>query len=164
MRPEGQTMPQQQFDRGPPPGVLAQRTLLMADVVRQYPTAFAAPYAADPDAGWLIGRLYLAGQLSSTQRDAAKELLSVTKRYEALLLAPKSVDSVLMLQPRGLSTESDAAYVKRFHKARRKYERLYHALADAGHDARTAVAKALNEQPASLALVRKGLNALLPRL
>lgn len=152
--------PRKQKDEGPPPHVLAQRYILMKGAVQAYPGAFAGPLAMDPDAAWLIGRLYLVRQLSREQRDAGEKLARAARAYERVLLAPRRPDSTHLLEPSGVSTESDQAHMKRFRRAKRNYDRLYEALADAGREALRAVSKALADEQPNLEHLRKGLNAL----
>jgi hypothetical protein len=132
----------------------------LSAMIREYPQKFAAALALDPDAGSYIGRLYLVGQITQRQKDAADKLRRASRSYEAVLGAPQAPRALDMNRVNGTSTEDEAVHTRRFRRAKTGYERLYHALSLCGHDVVRAVAGGLRGEAVRLDWLRCGLDAI----
>lgn len=159
-QPDGRVKPEVV---GPSKEMLDRRIEVLSAMIAEYPQKFAASMALDADAGWHIGRLYLVGQLSQRQKDAADRFRRVSRAYESVLGglgAPQQPHALDMNRTAGLSNEDDAAYTKRFKRAKAAYERLQLAVSVHGHDVMRAVAGALRGEVVRLDWLRKGLDSI----
>jgi len=119
--------------------------------------------AKEGDAGWYIGRLRLVGKITQQQRDAAERYKSAIDAYKSALRVfdppaePKAMD---IGKISGRINESDEDHQRRFERAKADYERLYHALADHGHNMVRTVTRALNDEEVDIETLRTGLEIL----
>ena len=160
-KPSGQI--RRQRDAGPTPETLRQRALQLggARVDRQD--------LMGPDAGWPIGRLYLAGlladgttepdlELAVARRDAAHGFWKTGRVYASLLLAPKQPSAVEPGRPAVGRTNDDNQ--DQFVLIKATYDASVEALAEAGHEVLFAVSRAVNDQQVPIELLKRGLDVL----
>ena len=109
------------------------------------------------DAGWHVGRLFIWGEITEGQRDAAERWQKVSRRYEALLLVPKKPEALSLGPPRGERPDDP----DEFAAVKKEYEICFHAVSSKGRNVLRAVTAAMGEDSdAPIDLVRTGLEAL----
>lgn len=129
--------------------------------------------ACSQDAGWLIGRWYLAGRFGDPKakddavadraralRDAAERFWRCCRAYEHLLLAPAKPTAVDPNRAHGQDLVGSVAYARRFGFVSGQYNASYVVLLDCGRDVLLAVKRALQDEEAPVSLVIRGLEAL----
>lgn len=141
-----------------------RRAVQMAEVILAYPTATGGPIAAlmqsYPDTSWYIGRLFLAGVISQSERDAADQYRKVIEEYRTLLGGPKTPTGLDARRIGGLEPVSPIVATQRFKAVKKKYDRYHDALAVHGNGVVKAVTKALNEETPNHEFLFRGLKAL----
>ena len=161
-KPSGQI--RRQRDAGPTPEALSQRARLLKGaqgVDRQD--------LMGPDAGWPIGRLYLAGLLTDgegeaeceqavARRDAAYAFWKTGRVYASLLLAPRQPSAIEPGRPAVGRTNDDNQ--DQFVLIKATYDASVEALAEAGHDVLFAVSRAVNDQQVPIEILTRGLDVL----
>lgn len=109
------------------------------------------------DAGWYIGQLYLRGQLTVHQKDAAEKWQRAARRYEGLLLSPKRPTAVVLDMPMGERVDDP----EEFERVKTQYEQCYNAVAARGFHVLRVVLAALKEDASGrVDLIQEGLEAL----
>ena len=153
---------------GPTDELLAKRAELVGSA-----------YATHPDAGWLVGILYLRGELhpprvdteeeesaeeaqaradvARNRRDAAERFVRLSNQHRRLIGAPQIPSAVDPLQTPGSDHPDDPAFYAR---VRAEWFASIDALMDAGHMPMIAVIRACRDEWAPLSYLPAGLDAL----
>lgn len=126
-------------------------------------------YATHPDAGWLVGILYLRGELhpkdgtpdaddiARNRRDAAERFVRLSNQHSRLIGAPQIPSAVDPLQTPGTDYPDDPAFYARI---RAEWHASIDALMAAGHMPMLAVIRACRDEWAPLSYLPAGLDAL----
>lgn len=153
---------------GPTEEMLAKRSELVGSA-----------YATHPDAGWLVGILYLRGELhppradteqeesaqeaqaradvARNRRDAAERFVRLANQYSRLIGAPQTPSAVAPLQTPGSDHPDDPAFYAR---VRAEWHASIDALMAAGDMPMMAVIRACRDEWAPLSYLPAGLDAL----
>ena len=126
-------------------------------------------YATHPDAGWLVGIMYLrgelhpkgdcpdAGDIARNRRDAAERFVRLSNQHSRLIGAPQIPSAVDPLQTPGSDQPDDPAFYAR---VRAEWHASIDALMAAGHMPMMAVIRACRDEWAPLSYLPAGLDAL----
>ena len=142
--------------------LLNQRAGHLARVISLYPMPIAQTLADHQDAGWYIGRLYLAKVITTAERDAAEGWKRVAEDYGRLLMIPKPPVALDMnrREPAAPVLIEDKETINRFKRVKHKYERYWDAVAARGMPVLRATKAALRDEETAIHLLRQGLRAL----
>jgi len=124
-----------------------------------------------PDAGWLIGALFLAGSLhpakpsgpgadqdiARARRDAGERFVDLSAQMHRLVQAPGTPQAVDPLRSGGRSGEDNPVHYAR---VRAEYDASLTALQSAGNLAMMAVIRAARDEWAPVSYIPPGLDAL----
>lgn len=126
-------------------------------------------YATHPDAGWLVGIMYLrgelhpegggpdAGDIARSRRDAAERFVRLSSQHSQLIGAPQIPGAVDPLQTPGSDYPDDPAH---FARVRAEWHASIDALMAAGNMPMMAVIRACRDEWAPLSYLPAGLDAL----
>lgn len=124
--------------------------------------------SSSPDAGSVLGRLVLAGEVTPRQRDAGHLYESIVREYEAVVVLARGVASAGDLDHTHGYDDSDGtdpAYVERYEEAKGRYLRASRCLAWCGnpHAGSAVESVVILDAPlgnGDLPVLRMGLDAL----
>lgn len=150
-------------DAGPTAETIAHRAA-------ELEAAGASPlFAGMQEAGWYLGRLYLAGQLNGADPGeagrergkerylAAERLWKNTQRYAGMLLAPRQPEALAIGEPKGRNNAEDE---EGFIRAKARHDACFKLLQARGYKVQLATSRAINEQEVPLPHLLEGLDAL----
>lgn len=146
-----------------PNGALHHRKVGPTDeLIARRAEAVGVRNAREQAAGWLPGQLYLRGDISEAQLEAARRWHGVGIAYKRLLEGQRPIKAVTLDMPSGGPPVDDPdAYAR----TKARYDLYFDAIASRGrHVLRACVDAVFHNRVSDPALVREGLEALRVRL